>query len=94
MKNKIAGAIGGHVQEEGVASGMTVDLADADENEITGEEDMVDIGPAKKKPERKTKQQRTRATRLRAEVRLYSYSMLLATKNMFTETCSCRKDST
>jgi nucleolar protein 53 len=68
VKNKIDSAVtasGGHVQK-GVASGMTVDEGAVDETEEGVNADGVPF--AKKIPERKTKQQKAKAARLRAEV--------------------------
>lgn len=69
VKNKINMAITGSGADvhEGVASGMTVDdrVMDEEEDEEVNEDDLP---LAKKAPARKTKQQKTRAARLRAEV--------------------------
>lgn len=68
VKNKIGSAItvsGGHVQQ-GIASGMIVGEGAVDETEEGVSTD--DVPFARKIPERKTKQQKAKAARLRAEV--------------------------
>lgn len=70
IKARISGAVGsvGGTQD-GVPEGMALDEAiEDDETQGEGEGDDVDGPSVKKAPTRKTKQQRTKAARQRAEV--------------------------
>jgi nucleolar protein 53 len=87
VKNKISSAItisGGDIQS--VASGMTVDegaVDEAEEKDASGD----NMPLAKKMPGRKTKQQKTRAARLRTEVCYYHPRELTTPKSP----CSSQK---
>ncbi|KZT64456.1 tumor suppressor protein Gltscr2 [Daedalea quercina L-15889] len=74
-------------QQEGVASGMTIqpiDDADAD----AAEEDTKDLPPVKTVPERKTKKERRKLERLRAEKRALAESV--ARKRMLASVDSAK----
>lgn len=75
VKDRIGKAIAvlGLDAQEGVASGMVVDDR-ADEKGDVEQEDEEEKPLAKKAPERKTKQQKAKAARLRAEVRKQPFS--------------------
>lgn len=67
VKAKIGRAIVVKATEEGVAPGMIVDTG-VDEDNVEGQEGGEEVPIVKKMPERKTKQQKAKAFRLRAEV--------------------------
>lgn len=74
IKARMSGAVGSvGVTQDGVPEGMALDEA-VEDDEVQGEGEGENVnGPSvKKAPARKTKQQRTKAARQRAEVLLYS----------------------
>jgi nucleolar protein 53 len=63
--------------EEGVALGMKVDLVQSDDDKDGEADENYTVIDVKKLPDRKTKQQRSKAAKLLAEVRCFDFYILL-----------------